>query len=129
MSLLGRNKLGMVDGSCKKEVFPEQMGNHWERENVVVLTWLMNSVEKGLLGGIMYASHAQEVWDDLYERFNKIDGSRTYNLHKEIATLTQGTATVSSYLSRLKNLWEEFEALVPNPSCTCKKSKEFVVHL
>ncbi|KAL3356682.1 hypothetical protein AABB24_017377 [Solanum stoloniferum] len=89
----------------------------------------MNSMEKGLLGGIMYASHAQEVWDDLYERFNKIDGSRTFNLHKEIAILSQGTSTISAYFSKLKSLWEEFEALVPSPCCNCEKSKEFVVHL
>lgn len=64
--LLGRNKLGMVDGSCKKEVFSEQMWNHWERVNAMLLSWLINSVERSLLGGIMYASQAQEVWDDLY---------------------------------------------------------------
>ena len=58
--------------------------NTWERVNVVVLSWLMNSVEKGLLGGIMYNSHAQEVWDDLYETFNKVDGSRTCNLSQGI---------------------------------------------
>lgn len=28
ISLLGRNKLGLVDGSCKKEDFPEAMRNH-----------------------------------------------------------------------------------------------------
>ncbi|XP_004246807.1 uncharacterized protein [Solanum lycopersicum] len=129
VALLGRNKLGLVDGSCNKEVFPNEMGNHWERVNTVVLSWLMNSVEKGLLGGIMYASNAQEVWEELFERFNKIDGSRTYNLHTEIATLSQGTSIVSAYFSRLKNLWEEFEDLVPNPGCNYHRSKDFVVHL
>lgn len=38
----------------------------------------------------MDASSAKVVWDDLFERFNKMDGSRTFNLHKEIATLSQG---------------------------------------
>ncbi|XP_049405261.1 uncharacterized protein LOC125868718 [Solanum stenotomum] len=123
VALLGRNKLGLVDGSCKKEVFPEEMENHWEKVNAVVLSWMMNSVEKELLGGIMYTSNAQEVWDELFERFNKVDGSRTFNLHKEIATLSQGIATVSTYFSRLENLWEEFEALVPSPGCNCEKSK------
>lgn len=33
-------------------------------------------------GGVMYASVAQVMWQDLFERFNKIDGDRTYNLHK-----------------------------------------------
>lgn len=90
VALLGRKKMGLVDGTYKKEAFPESLWSNWERVNVVVLSWLMNSVAKGLLGGIMYASNAQAVWDDLYERFNKVDRSRVFNVHKEIATLTQG---------------------------------------
>ncbi|XP_009768823.2 uncharacterized protein [Nicotiana sylvestris] len=129
VALLGRNKLGIVDGICKKESFPEFMWNHWERVNAIVLSWIMNSVTKGLLGGIMYASGAQAVWEELAERFNKVDGSRTFNLHKEIATLAQGTLSISVYYSRLKDLWEEFESLVPAPGCDCAKSREFMIYL
>ncbi|XP_075076364.1 uncharacterized protein LOC142163016 [Nicotiana tabacum] len=128
MTLLGRNKLGLVDGSCTKESYLENLWNHWERVNAIVLSWLMNSVSSGLLGGIMYASSAHAVWNDLHERFDKVDGSRSYNLHKEIAKLSQGTTSISAYFSRLKDLWEEFEALIPAPGCDCLKSREFVVH-
>lgn len=48
----------------------------------------MNSVFRNLLGSIIYATNAQLVWDDLAERFNKIVSSKTFNLHKEIATLS-----------------------------------------
>lgn len=89
----------------------------------------MNFVDKSLLSGIMYVSCAQHVWEDLVERYNKIDGSRTFNLHKEIAILTQGTNSVSVYFTRLKGLWKEFEAMVPAPSCDCDKSKEYMIHL
>lgn len=61
VALLGWNKLGLVDGTCKKDVFPESLWTHWERVNAIVLSWIMNSVAKGFLGGIMYASSAQEV--------------------------------------------------------------------
>ncbi|KAL3380134.1 hypothetical protein AABB24_000653 [Solanum stoloniferum] len=54
IALLGRNKLGMVDGSCRKEDFPGLESN-WETVNAVVLSWIMNYVSKSLLGGIMYA--------------------------------------------------------------------------
>ncbi|XP_016555201.1 uncharacterized protein LOC107854697 [Capsicum annuum] len=114
IALLGRNKLGIVD------------------EHALTINSLLNweITRKGeLLGGIMYASVASVVWNELYERFNKIDGARTFYLHKEIATLSQGTASVSVYFSKLKDLWEEFEALVPAPRCECEKSKEHVLHL
>lgn len=58
-----------------------------------------------------------------------MESSRTYRPHKKIATLSQGTDSASIYFSKLKNLWEEFEVLVPTPSCNCERSKDFVVHL
>ncbi|XP_070054745.1 uncharacterized protein [Nicotiana tomentosiformis] len=106
VTLLGRNKLGLVEGSYSKEKFPESTWNHYERVNSIVLSWIMNSVASGLLGDIMYVSSAQAVWNDLHERFNKVDGSRSFNLHKEIATLCQGTTSISVYFSKLKDLWK-----------------------
>lgn len=91
----------------------------WERVNAIVLSWLMNSVSKSLLIGIVFASNACTVWDDLKERFDRVDGSRTYSLHKETSTLMQGTVSVSAYYIKLRNLWDEFEALVPPPTCKC----------
>ncbi|XP_060202346.1 uncharacterized protein LOC132630773 [Lycium barbarum] len=108
--------MGMVDGSCKREIFREDLWSHWHRVNAIVLSWLMNSVSKSLLGGIGFASSAHSVWEDLAERFDRIDGSRTFNLHREIATFQQGTSPVSMFYTRLKVLWVEFEALVPTPA-------------
>ncbi|XP_070035465.1 uncharacterized protein [Nicotiana tomentosiformis] len=63
VALLGRNKLGMVNGTWKKERFSEIMWNHWKKVNVIVLSWIMNSVAK--VGGIMYASSAQvNLWEE-----------------------------------------------------------------
>jgi len=97
--------------------------------NAIVLSWLLNSVSKSLLGGVAFASSAQGVWNDLKERFDQLDGSRTFSLHKEIATLQQGTDSVSVYFTKLKTLWDEFEALVPPPGCDCEKARSFVDHL
>ncbi|KAH0692236.1 hypothetical protein KY285_019333 [Solanum tuberosum] len=129
VALLGRNKMGLIDGTCAKDKFPSEFGNNWEMVNAVVLSWIMNSVAKELLGGIMYASIAKEVWDDLYERFHKIDAVRTFNLHKNISSMSQENMSMCAYFSKLKDLWDEFEALVPAPNCECDKSKDFVVHL
>jgi len=89
----------------------------------------MNSVSKSLLSGIAFASSAMNVWNDLKERFDRVDGSRTYSLHKDIVSLQQSTASVPVYFTRLKTLWDEFEVLVPCPCCNCEKSKGFVEHM
>ncbi|XP_049342649.1 uncharacterized protein LOC125806940 [Solanum verrucosum] len=129
LALLGRNKIGLVDGSCRNEVYGEELWGQWERVNAIVLSWLMNSVSKSLLSGVAFASSALQVWNDLKERFDRVDGSRTYSLHKDIVTMQQGTNSVSEYYTRLKTLWDESELLVPAPCCNCDKSKGFVAHM
>lgn len=89
----------------------------------------MNSVSSDLLGGVVYSSSALDVWYDLKERFDKIDGSRTYNLHQEIASLSQGAQSKCVYVTKLKDLWDESESLVPSPACNCERSRDFLAYL
>lgn len=116
IGLLGKGKIGFVDGTSSKDKFPTSLHALWEKCNAIVLSWIMISVSRELLSRIVYASSAQPVWIDLKDRFDKADGSRIFYLHKEIATLSQGISTISTYYSRLKELWMEFDSLMPVPS-------------
>ena len=69
------------------------------------------------------------MWKDLCERYDKIDGSRIFQLHKDIATISQGTSLISSYFSKLRELWVEYDSLAPVPGCECVNSREFVVFM
>lgn len=128
IQLLGKNKLGIVDGSWKKEEFGDELGHQWDRCNAIVQGWIMSSVTQDLHTGIVYATSARAVWEDLRERFDKVNASRIYLLHKAIATTVQGTDSIPSYFSKLRNLWDEFASIVP-PSCHCPLSKDFSAHL
>lgn len=99
IDLLGKEKLGFVTGKCFKDKFSTSLHDLWEKCNVIVLSWIMISISRELLSGIVYASSAQQVWNDLKERFDKVDTSRIFYLHKEIATLNQRVSSVSSYFS------------------------------
>ncbi|XP_019262465.1 PREDICTED: uncharacterized protein LOC109240292 [Nicotiana attenuata] len=70
----------------------------------------MNCVLPELLSGIVYSSNASAI-------------------HKNIATINQGTSSISSYFSKLRLLLAEFDSLAPIPGCDCEKSREFVVFL
>ena len=129
IAILGRNKLGFIDGSCKKEAYGENMKNLWERCNAIVLSWIMNCVSKELLSGIVYSTNVAEVWKELSERYDKVDGSRIYQLHKEIATISQGMSTISVYFSRLRELWVEYDTLVPISTCGCPGSRDLNVFM
>nr|XP_016476159.1 PREDICTED: uncharacterized protein LOC107797748 [Nicotiana tabacum] len=96
----------------------------WDRCNAIVLEWIMNTVSPSLISTIIYASNAYKVWEDLRERFEKVNASRACYLHKEIATLIQGVSSVSVYFSRLRELWDDYETLDPSPSCGCPESRQ-----
>ncbi|KAH0775117.1 hypothetical protein KY290_012254 [Solanum tuberosum] len=89
----------------------------------------MNTVVEELFGGIVYATNAHKVWEDLKEHFDKVNQVRIYQLHREITTLAQGTDSVSTYFSKLKNLWSEYDVVMPSPSCECVRSKDYIDHL
>lgn len=73
----------------------------------------MNIVSKELLSDIMYACSAHKFWVVLKERLDKVAGSRAFHLHTKINQLTQGT----SFILKMKDLWEKFDALMPCTGC------------
>lgn len=129
IAILGRNKLGFIEGTCKRENYGPNLTDLWERCNAIVLSWIMNCGSKELLSGIVYSSNSASVWSDLKERFDKIDGSRVFQLHKDIATMNQGTSTISVYFSKLRALWIEFDSIAPVPGCNCEQSRGFTLFM
>ncbi|XP_075084737.1 uncharacterized protein LOC107819354 [Nicotiana tabacum] len=89
----------------------------------------MHNVSHDLLSGVPFHLSARSIREDLRERFDKVNSSRMYYLHKEIFTLTQGTSSVSAYYSKLKDLWDEYDSIIPAPPCDCEKSKKHLAHL
>lgn len=88
IALLGKKKLGFITCTCKLETFQKELHEQWETCNTIVLSWIMNTVSEELLGGIVYTSNVHLVWEDLRERFDKINRVRIFQLHREIATLS-----------------------------------------
>ncbi|XP_070003138.1 uncharacterized protein [Nicotiana sylvestris] len=129
IGLFTNNKIGFIDGTCKKENFEQNLHDQWERCNEFVLSWIMNVVTNELYSTVVYGSSACNVWRDLKERFDKKNISRIYNLSQEIIALKQGLTPVSVYYSKLKDLWDEYDAMTPTPSCPCPESRIFVEHI
>ncbi|XP_075103761.1 uncharacterized protein LOC142178330 [Nicotiana tabacum] len=63
-------------------------------------------------GIIVYASNAKKVWADFQERFDRSNLTRIYHIWTAIATLRQGTDSVTSYYSKMKDLWDELDFLM-----------------
>lgn len=100
----------------------------WERANAVVCSWLLSSVSDSI-----YACHAdsnndQEIWDNLFETYNKADGSVVFNTHQRINFLKQNGMSVSDYFNKLDALWKEFDGLTSLTECTCEATVKLNDH-
>ena len=71
--LLGKNKLGFLLGTCTKSMYPSSIHEQWGRCNAIVLGWIMNIVFKSIVSTVIYGSDAHTIWEDLRERFDKVN--------------------------------------------------------
>ena len=55
LALEGKNKIGFIDGSCRRSNTNEVLGRQWDRVNVVVLGWILNSISEGLFLGQIFS--------------------------------------------------------------------------
>ncbi|KAK4730223.1 hypothetical protein R3W88_023211 [Solanum pinnatisectum] len=85
----------------------------------------MNNVSMDLVSGILFRSNAALVWNDLKERFDKVNMSRIFHLHKAIVMHVQGVSPISVYYSKLKDLWDEYDSILPPPSFDYVKSVDY----
>ncbi|XP_015170070.1 uncharacterized protein [Solanum tuberosum] len=129
VALLAKNKIGFIDGKCRRDHYKGDLIHEWDRCNAFVLSWITNSVSKELANGLMFSYNAHNVWKDLQERFDKRNLTRINQIHREISTICQGTFTVSEYYSKLRNLWDEYVSLVPLPACECDKYRVYAEHM
>ncbi|XP_075079757.1 uncharacterized protein LOC142165003 [Nicotiana tabacum] len=115
VALLGKNKLCLVDGSTSKADFGPTIAYQWDHCNAIVTLWLMSNVSQHLLTGVLFSANAQTVWAQLKKRFDKVNASRLYYLHKKMFTSTQDISSVSVYFTKLTDLWAEYDSILPPP--------------
>jgi hypothetical protein len=94
----------------------------------MVLSWILNSVSKDIAASVIYINSADDMWNDLNDRFSQKNGPRIFQLQKAISSHSQQNLTVSEYFTRLKGLWDELTNYRPIPQCSCDKPKILADH-
>ena len=128
IALRGKNKMGFIDGNCVKPVTSVVLTQQWERCNAIVLGWILGSLSQELYLGQVYSEIASEVWDELKETYDKMDGSVIFNLVHKINELKQGDLFVPKYYHKLNSLWREFDILTLLHACTCAAHEDTLKH-
>ncbi|GKC76307.1 ribonuclease H-like domain-containing protein [Tanacetum coccineum] len=125
-----RNKTGFLDGTCLKSSYANSapMSDQWERCNSIVLSWLFNYVSEELFPRQIFYDNAFEVWAELKETYDKLDGSITFNLLQKIHHFKLGELTVSEYYHKLNSLWREFDIMTKLPKCSCAARENVSKH-
>ena len=81
----------------------------------MVGTWIINSVSPKLQGSIIYRDTALEIWIDLRDTFCQGNGTKVFNIQKQIAEINQGDQSLTDYFTQLKVLWDQLLNLSPFP--------------
>ncbi|KAJ9541640.1 hypothetical protein OSB04_028146 [Centaurea solstitialis] len=114
------NKTRFIDNTLMK---PDESDSIllklWQRNNDIVVSWMLSCMSKEISSSIMYVDTAYAIWIDLKERFQQGNEPRVFQIHREIATLAQNQEAISLYFTKLKSLWEELSHY--RPPCSCGK--------
>ncbi|XP_071722285.1 uncharacterized protein [Rutidosis leptorrhynchoides] len=122
-------KYNFVNGRIQQPDESDANFPNWDRCNITVSCWIMNSVSASIQPSISIFKTAHAMWKDLQGRFFKTDFSRISDIQEEIFTFKQGDLNISDYYTKMRILWDEFDDLRPIPEyecaikCECKTLK------
>ncbi|XP_009763244.1 uncharacterized protein [Nicotiana sylvestris] len=117
-----KSKLGFINGDCKRPYLDSPNFRLWERCDDMVTSWILNSLTKEIADSVEYVTDAFELWRELEDRYDQTNGTKLYQLQKEINDLSQGSLDITSYYTKMKKLWEELNTLIAKSHYTCNCS-------
>ncbi|XP_070053701.1 uncharacterized protein [Nicotiana tomentosiformis] len=103
-ALFVKNKVGFINGKCKKPDANDALFDQWEQCDDMVTSWILNSLSKDLADSLQYVNDAKEIWQELEDRYDQTNGAKLYQLQKEISDLSQGTLDITGYYTKMKTL-------------------------
>jgi len=71
----------------------------------------MNNVSDAIAGSILFVQSATKIWPQLKKRFSMSNGSRKYQLSKELYSIKQDGSKISDYYTKIKAIWEKLDAM------------------
>ncbi|XP_047254448.1 uncharacterized protein LOC124888120 [Capsicum annuum] len=86
----------------------------------MVTSWILNSLSKEIAESVGYVANSTKLWKELEDRYDQTNGAKLYQIQKEISDLVQESMDITTYYTRMKKLWEEFNNLSFRVQCSCQ---------
>ncbi|XP_016510401.2 uncharacterized protein LOC107827725 [Nicotiana tabacum] len=97
LGLSCKNKLGIINGTVVKPNENSPLFEPWCQCNDMVTAWILNSLETEIRESI----------------------------RKDLASISQGSSSITYYFNRIKKLWDELAYSISYPECTCGCKEAF----
>ena len=99
MAIGGSKRLGYIDGSIKEPEKEDPKYSNRASENMVIMNWVLNSMEEGILKSFKYSATTKKLWESIevayaLKRYN----DRILELKIEITGFKQGTLSIGDYI-------------------------------
>ena len=106
----GRGKIGYLTGDTKEPAANDANYPAWDVENLMVMTWLVNSMEEDISSHYMCYHTTNELWDNVNQMYYDLGNqSQVYELTLKLGEIHQGKDTVTKYFNSLKWLWQDLD--------------------
>ncbi|KAH0712843.1 hypothetical protein KY289_008802 [Solanum tuberosum] len=120
ISLSAKNKLDFINGKVEIPSENSPLFGQWKRCNDMVIAWLLNSLSKDIYESVIYSQTALDLWSELEERYGQPDGSKLFQLQRELNNISQGSNNVATYYTKLKRIWDQLKVFNTFMTCPCE---------
>ncbi|KAJ0581298.1 putative retrotransposon Copia-like protein [Helianthus annuus] len=124
IALSAKNKLSFVNGVSTRPNDPFLVPQ-WQRCNDMVISWILNTLSRGISDSVLYTETAYKLWNELNDRYGQVNGAKLYQLQKSICEISQGSNDTATYFTKIKAIWDELSALNSLPNWSCGVSHVF----
>ncbi|XP_060200257.1 uncharacterized protein LOC132628498 [Lycium barbarum] len=78
----------------------------------MVLAWLLNSLSKEIAESVIYSQTSEDIWTELEQRYGQKDGTKMFQLQRELNNISQATSDMAGHITKLKRIWDQMKFLM-----------------
>ncbi|KAH6760097.1 hypothetical protein C2S51_017046 [Perilla frutescens var. frutescens] len=91
-----------VLGTLNEDIVPNPEFIAWNRQDKLIMSWLLSSMTNGILVGVTGLTTTKEIWDTLESNFTSQSRAKLMQLKYQLQTLKKGSMTMHEYLNKVK---------------------------